>query len=124
MEQDICDRTFKFAKRVTALCRSIESTPGISRRLADQLFRAGTSIGANIEEAQGSQSDADFLNKCSIACKEAREAHYWLRLLAETGLVRQQRLTDIIREANEIIAILTTIIRKVRANRKRKKNNA
>ena len=84
------------------------------RTLAHQLLRSGTSIGANIEEAQASQSTADFISKYSIACKEARETHYWLRLLAATDILPEHRLSDLLNECNELIAILTSIIKKLR----------
>jgi four helix bundle protein len=69
-------------------------------------------IGANVEEGQASQSRADFVSKYSIACKEARETHYWLRLLVASEVVPEDRLNDLIEESNESIAILTTIIKK------------
>ena len=74
-----------------------------------QLVRAGTSIGANLEEADAAQSKADFVSKCTISLKEARESHYWLRILKATGKAEVERL---LAEANELIAILTTIVRK------------
>jgi four helix bundle protein len=84
--------------------------------MARQLLRSGTSIGANVEEAQASQSKADFISKYSIACKEARETHYWLRLLAATDILPQQRLIDLQEECNELIAVLTAIIKKLRSS--------
>jgi len=80
--------------------------------LGKQLFRAGTSIGANIEEAQGGQSRADFLSKISIARKEARETLYWLRLLSAVEIVSPGQLNEIINECDELISILTAIIKK------------
>ncbi len=91
---------------------------GVSRTLANQLLRSGTSIGANVEEAQAAQSRADFLNKLSIARKEARETHYWLRLLSTTDLVSAPRLTDLVDEADQLVAILTTITKRTRQNSK------
>jgi four helix bundle protein len=84
----------------------------ISRDMMNQLVRASTSIGSNLEEAKAGQSKADFHAKLRIALKEAREAHYWLRLLAESGMISRQRLAILLQEANEIIAILTTIAKK------------
>jgi len=81
IKSDLPGRTFEFAKRVVFLCRFLEKKAGASRTLANHLLRCGTSIGANVEEGQASQSEADFISKYSIACKEARETHYWLRLL-------------------------------------------
>jgi four helix bundle protein len=64
---DLPERTFEFARRVVLLCRALDEKPGVSRTLANQLLRAGTSVGANVEEGQASQSEADFLSKYSIA---------------------------------------------------------
>ncbi len=84
--------------------------------MANQLLRSGTSVGANVEEGQAAQSRADFLNKLSIACKEARETHYWLRLLAATEIVGENRLNGLLDEANQITAILTAITKNTRVN--------
>ena len=99
------------------LCQLLDQTQGVSRTLADQLLRAGTSIGANTEEAQAGQSRADFLSKISIACKEARETQYWLRLLAATEVLPASRLTDLTSESTQLVAILTTIVRNTRAQK-------
>jgi four helix bundle protein len=80
------------------------------------LLRAGTSIGANIEEAQAGQSRADFVAKAYIACKEARETHYWLRLLAASGTVKEESVAELANEANQLVAILTAIVKKARVN--------
>ncbi|RFC51596.1 MAG: 23S rRNA-intervening sequence protein [Verrucomicrobia bacterium] len=99
------------------LCQLLDQTQGVSRTLADQLLRAGTSIGTNTEEAQAGQSRADFLSKISIACKEARETQYWLRLLAATEVLPASRLTDLTSESTQLVAILTTIVRNTRAQK-------
>ena len=117
MKSDIPQRTFDFSKRIITLCHFLFDKPGVSRILAGQLLRSGTSIGANVEEGQSSQSEADFLNKYSIACKEARETHYWLRLFAETGIVPDKKLGELKKECDEIIAILTSIIIKIKEKR-------
>jgi len=114
--KDICLRSFAFAVRVVRLCRELERHPGVSRTLANQLLRSGTSIGANIEEAQAGQSRADFIAKLSISCKEARETHYWLRLLAESEVLKPERLAELTQECDELVAILTSIIRNTRKN--------
>jgi four helix bundle protein len=118
MKSDIPERTFEFAGCIVALCRFLDEKPGVSRILAKQLLRSGTSIGANVEEGQGSQSEADFLSKYSIACKEARETHYWLRLLAATEVTTESRLGELADECSQIIAILTAIIKKLRGKKK------
>jgi four helix bundle protein len=114
MKSDIPERTFEFAKHIVKLCQFLDGMPGVSRTLASQLLRSGTSIGANVEEGQASQSEADFVSKYSIACKEARETHYWLRLLAASEIMPHERLIELETECNELIAILTTIIKKIR----------
>ena len=116
-KHDLPERTFNFARRVVNLCQILDKTPGVSRTLANQLLRSGTSIGANVEEAQAGQSRADFINKLFIACKEARETHYWLRLVAATELIPEPSLTDFLDEANQLVAILTTVIRRTKESR-------
>ena len=118
MKRDLCERTFGFSVRIVRLCQELEKKPGVARTLGRQLLRSGTSIGPNVEEAQGGQSRADFVSKYSIACKEARETHYWLRLIVATGIVPEDKLAPLIQEANELIAILTTIIKKTKENAK------
>jgi len=86
----------------------------VARILARQLLRAGTSIGANIHEAKGSQSRADFISKCSIACKEAHETLYGLDLLVTGGMMKEGRVSDLVRECDETVAILTTIVKRSR----------
>jgi len=114
--RDLPERTFEFARRIVVLCQVLDGGPGINRTLSRQLLRAGTSIGANVEEGQGSQSRADFIAKYSVACKEARETRYWLRLLLSTEILPAAKLTPMIDEAGELIAILTAIVKKTRAN--------
>ena len=113
--RDICERTFEFANRIVKLCRTLDRSPGVSRTLANQLLRSGTSVGANVEEGQASQSKADFVSKYSIVCKEARETHYWLRLLVASEVLPESRLAELIDEANQLVAILTTIVKNTRA---------
>ena len=115
MKSDLPSRTFEFSKRIVGLCKHLNQQPGVPRTMANQLLRSGTSIGANVEEGQASQSPADFVSKYSIACKEARETHYWLRLLAATDTVSPDRVADLEQECHELIAILTTIIKKVKS---------
>lgn len=112
--RDLKERSFEFLLRIIKLCQQLDKTAGCSRRLSNQLFRSGTSVGANIEEATGSQSKADFTAKMHISCKEARETHYRLRLLAESGLMDPKKLASIIDPSNQLVAILTTITKNSR----------
>ncbi|MBK1791032.1 four helix bundle protein [Persicirhabdus sediminis] len=111
--QGLCERSFDFAARIVNLCSKLQKTAGISRTLADQLLRSGTSIGANIEEAQASQSRKDYRAKMYIACKESRETNYWLRLLIKCNLIPESQLKDLLEESSQMIAILTTIVKKL-----------
>jgi four helix bundle protein len=73
-------------------------------------------LSLSLHQTRNAQSRADFWNKLSIACKEAREKPYWLRLLAAADIVGDPRLAEILDEADQLIAILTTITRKIRQN--------
>jgi len=113
--QEIAERAFAFAVRIVKLCQTLDERPGVSRTLSNQLLRSGTSIGANLEESKGGQSRADFLSKVSISLKEARETRYWLRLLVATDLIPESQLTPLLDESNQIVAILTTIVKKLKS---------
>lgn len=115
---DITERAFRFAIRIVKLCQYLDEKPGVSRTLAKQLLRSGTSIGANLEEGKGSQSEADYLTKCSIACKEARETLYWLKLLVASEILSANRLLELTTECDELVAILTSIVKKLKEKRK------
>jgi four helix bundle protein len=84
--------------------------------LSRQLVRAGTSIGANIEEALAAQSRRDFLAKMSLARKEARESNYWLRLIGETGLATGEEIAPLLAHSTELVRMLTAIILSTRRN--------
>ena len=93
-----------------------EGQDGAGLVLGKQYLRSATAIGANIEEAQSGQSRADFIHKFSISQKEARESLYWLRLMAKSEIVAPERIDSLIQETEEIIAIITTIIRRTKQN--------
>ena len=84
--------------------------------LSKQIVRSGTSIGANVEEAIAAQSRKDFISKMSIASKEARETNYWLRLFRDTNLLKKTDLTKLIIESEELIKILTSIVKTTQIN--------
>lgn len=83
--------------------------------LSKQIVRSGTSIGANVEEAIGGQSQKDFLSKMCIAYKEARETHYWLRLLRDSNILDAGQFDSIIEDCDEILKISGSIIRTIKA---------
>ncbi len=77
--------------------------------LSKQLLRSGTSIGANIEEAIGGQSEKDFVAKISISYKEARETHYWIRLLTDSGYIPETQSVSLKKDCEELLKISGTI---------------
>ena len=104
----ILDKSFDFALKIIELYKILKSNNEYI--LSKQLLRAGTSIGANIEEAIAAQSRKDFIHKLSIAAKEARETKYWLKLLNRSQLVELD-YNNYINKSDEIIRILTAIIK-------------
>lgn len=111
------DRTFDFAVRVTACCRTL-SKDVVSRVLLSQLLRSATCVGAMVEESRAAESRKDFISKNAIALKEARESHYWLRLLSVSEPKFAARLKDLVQESLEIRDILGAIVRTARKNLK------
>jgi len=106
---DIVERSVAYSLRIIELYRVLEKD-SMGRILGNQLLRAGTSVGANIHEAQGGQSKADFIAKMSIAYKEARETAYWLRLIQDAKLISVTRLKDLRDETDQLIKILSSIL--------------
>ncbi len=104
----IVDKTFNFSKEIIQLYIDLKDEKVYE--LATQLFRSGTSIGANVEEAQAAQSKKDFIAKMCISAKEARETRYWLKLIDETHISKKD-VKSLLIEINEIINILTKIIK-------------
>ena len=115
--RDIKERTFSFALDVVHLAQRLDERSGVSRALGRQLLRSGTSVGANVEEAQAGQSHADFSSKYAIALKETPETTYWLWLLKEGELSPNKDYEGLLREADEIARIIGAIIVKSRRNR-------
>ena len=110
--RDIERRALDFAVRVVPLAQVLEIGHGVSIVIGKQVLRAGTSIGANLHEARGSQSRADFISKCPIARKEAHETLYWLDLIVASNLMEERQLAGLAQECDELVAILTAIVKK------------
>ena len=109
MDNIITEKSFQFAVRVVKLCKHLRSSKK-EYILSKQLLRAGTSIGANIAEAQQAQSKADFISKFSIALKEATETKYWLKLLHATEYLSDFEFQSIIADCVEVEKILVSIV--------------
>jgi four helix bundle protein len=114
--RDITERTFRFGGAVVTFTMRLSKTAGANRALANQLMRSGTSVGANMEEAQAAQSRKDFIAKCSIALKEAREARYWIRLLIAAGIHAGEPAPTLVREVDELVRIISTIVVRCKEN--------
>jgi four helix bundle protein len=109
--REILARSFSYALRAIKLYQYLQRRKdGAGWIVGKQYLRAATSIGANIEEAQAGESRSDFIHKLGIAQKEGWESRYWLHLLAESGIVRREKLQPLSRETEELIAIITAII--------------
>ncbi len=116
-ENVVKDKSFAFAVRVVNLYKYLcENRKEYT--LSKQILRSGTAIGANIEEADGGISKADFSNKISIAYKEAKETHYWLRLLNETRYMDQTSFDSMMIDCNELCKLLFSILKTTRINKK------
>lgn len=112
-ESIIVEKSFDFALSIIELYKQL--TEAHEYVLSKQLLRSGTSIGANVQESQAGISKKDFINKMSIASKEARETRYWLMLLDKSQYVKldySQHLTDV----TELIRMLTAIVKKAQKN--------
>jgi four helix bundle protein len=101
-------KSYDFAIKVVKLCQDLVKN-GKEFVLSKQLLRSGTSIGANVEEAIGAQSRADFYAKISVAYKEARETAYWLRLLKDTEYLDLSKFETIYRDVTELNRIISSI---------------
>ena len=109
---DIRERTFLFGVRIVKFIRSMpKDVAGVE--VARQLLRAGTSVGANVEESDGPESKKDKIHKLSIARKEAKESRYWLRIVKEVELSSSAEVDELIAESLELVKILSTMIIKL-----------
>ena len=106
---EISERCVGYSLRIIKLYRELEKD-SVGRIIGKQLLRSGTSIGANVHEAQGAQSKADFISKMSVAYKEAHESSYWLRIIKESDIISGNRLDDLCEETGQIIRILSAIL--------------
>ena len=108
-------KSFDFAVRIVNLYKHL-TTDKKEFVLSKQLLRSGTSIGANVSEAEKAPSDADFSAKMNIALKEANETFYWLRLLHKTDYLSDKEFLSMQSDIDEIIAILVSICKKTNTN--------
>ncbi len=120
-ENIILDKSFNFSLTIIELYkRLLEKNEYV---ISKQILRSGTSIGANIEEAIAANSSKDFAYKMSIASKEARETKYWLKLLDKSQIIDYD-YSKFLAEINEIINILTSIVKTTQSKLTQSKNNS
>lgn len=117
--RNIQERTFEFGVRII---RSVDRLPRTiaGMKIGQQLIESGTSVGANMQEADAAESRRDFVHKTGIALKEAQESHYWLRLIDATLLSIDEEVQALIRESYEVSRILGAIKRSARQPKARK----
>lgn len=112
----IVDKSLDFAVRIVNLCKYLRKDHG-EFVLSKQLLRCGTSIGANVSEAQRGQSKADFSAKMNIALKEANEVLYWLKLLYRTDYLTTAQYDSINSDAEELLSLLVSICKSSATNK-------
>ena len=105
---DIRERTFQFAVRVLRAIKQLQDNSA-TRVVSYQLAKSATSVGANVEEADGAESKRDFVHKLAIARKEARESRYWLRVV-RAAIVDTDEFATLEQESDELVRILSAII--------------
>lgn len=112
-KNDLRERTTDFALRIVNMYSSLPRST-VAQTLGKQALRSGTSVGAQFRESQRAKSDADFINKLESVLQEADETAYWLELLVRAKIVPASKLESLRKETDEIIAILVTIVTKVK----------
>jgi len=105
--RDIGERTKTFALRIIRLYVSLPKTVE-AQVIGKQVLRSGTSVGAHVREGRRSRSDAELISKIEGGLQELEETVYWLELLVDAGIVKADRMKELLEEANELIAILVT----------------
>jgi four helix bundle protein len=112
----VLEKSFNFSVRIVKLYKHIKLKDRDIEPLLKQVLRSGTSIGANITEAQSAYTKKDFINKLGISLKEARESEYWIRLLTATNHLDKKESDSIQKDCEELIKLLTTIIKSSKNN--------
>lgn len=115
-ETDLFLRTKQYALRIIRLYVAMPKSTE-AQVLGKQVLRSGTSIGAHYREGNRAKSDADFINKLQTALQELDETAYWLELIIEANIFDDSKVNPLIRETKELNAIITTIVKKVRAKK-------
>ena len=121
--QQLKNRTKQFAIRIVKLYQALPKSEE-AKVIGRQVLRSGTSVAANYRAVCRARSNAEFVAKIGIVVEEADETVFWLELLAETSIVKPARLTEMLREANELLAIFAASQRTVKAKLKKTRNDS
>jgi len=116
MKNEVLDISFDFAVKIVLFCKKLNSSSRDNYVISNQLLKSGTSIGANIEEANAAQSKKDFISKMYIAFKEARETNYWLRIIVNGHLDHSKESVELIEISKSLIKLLSSITKTAREN--------
>ena len=120
MNQEVMKKRAKeFAKRIIGLCKALPDTRE-GRLIGNQIFRSGTSVGANYRAACRARSKAEFIAKMGIVLEEADESLYWLEILNETKILKRDLLSPIMKEADELISIFVKTLLTAKTNKNKK----
>jgi len=112
-QEQLKKRTYEFAKQIINLCRQLpENREG--RLIGNQIFRSGTSVGSNYRSVCRARSKADFIAKLGLVLEEADETLYWLELLAETQIMKNNFLRPMMKEADELVAIFVASLNRAK----------
>ena len=117
--EDLGTRTKRFALRVIRLYSALPKTTE-AQIIGKQLLRSGTSVGAHYREGIRSRSDAEFISKIEGGLQELGESIYWMELLVESGIIKTERLDELMKEADELTAILVTCVKKTKQRKIKK----
>lgn len=112
-ENIIKNKSYDFALKIVRLSRKLNAEKEYV--LSRQLLRSGTSVGANVEEADGAFSKKDFIYKMQISLKEAKESRYWIQLLRDSDLIPNDEANMLLEDCKELVYILTAILKKAKA---------
>ena len=117
--EDLKTRTKRFALRVIRLYSSLPKKTE-AQVIGKQLFRSGTSVGAHYREAVRSRSDAEFISKLEGGLQELEESIYWMELLVESGIIKDEKLNELMKEADELTAIFVTCVKNTKQRNRKK----
>ena len=116
-ENVLANKSYQFALKIVSVCKELTSQKEYI--LSKQLLKCGTSIGANVAEANGAISNSDFSAKISIAYKESLETKYWLRLLKDSEYLQEEKFENLFESADELSRILYSILKSTRIQPKK-----